>query len=305
MIKFKPNILVILASYNGEKYIREQIISIINQKEVEINIHIFDDASDDETCQIAKEFPEVILTKRSHGSGSAAINFLEALFELKSENELIKYDYIAFADQDDIWLENKMSRSIYFLKKGYDLYGSNLTIYKNGFPTDETIVKSHKQKKYDFLFEGGSAGCTYVFTPYLAEIICDNYKKIRTKTWKYFSHDWFIYFIARLNGLKTHIDKESNIYYRIHENNVHGEMNSNSIKAYAKRVKFVFSNWYLESSKGYLQFCAKDSVEFKILNKFVFGYFQRIWVLIKFNTQLMKSKSKFCKFFVINALKIK
>ena len=299
------SVLVILASYNGGKYIKEQINSILQQKDVEVKIHVFDDASDDETCQRVKEIQGVSLTKRSVGSGSAAINFLEALFELKSKNELINYDYIAFADQDDIWLENKISRSIHFLKKGYDLYGSNLTIYKNGISTDEIVVKSQKQKKYDFLFEGGSAGCTYVFTPYLAEIICDNYKKIRTKTWKYFSHDWFIYFIARLNGLKTHIDKESNIYYRIHENNVHGEMNTNSIKAYIKRASFVFSNWYLESSKGYLQFCAKDSVEFKILTQFVSGYFQRIWVLIKFNTQLMKSKSKFCKFFVINTLKIK
>jgi rhamnosyltransferase len=297
------NILVVLASYNGGKYIKEQINSILQQKDVEVKIHVFDDASDDETCQIVKEIQGVSLTKRSVGSGSAAINFLEALFELKSKNELINYDYIAFADQDDIWLENKLPRSIHFLKKGYDLYGSNLTIYKNGISTDEIVVKSQKQKKYDFLFEGGSAGCTYVFTPYLAEIICDNYKKIRTKTWKYFSHDWFIYFIARLNGLKTHIDKESNIYYRIHENNVHGEMNSNSIKAYIKRASFVFSNWYLESSKGYLQFCAKDSVEFKILTQFVSGYFNRIFILIMFNKNLMRSKLKFFKFFTINIFK--
>lgn len=298
------NILVVLASYNGGKYIKEQINSILQQKDVEVKIHVFDDASDDETCQIVKEIQGVSLTKRSVGSGSAAINFLESLLELNSAGELIKYDYISFSDQDDIWLDKKLSRSVDLLKKGYDLYGSNLTIYKNGSPTNEIVVKSQKQKKYDFLFEGGSAGCTYVFTPKLAECICINYSKIRFKTWKYFSHDWFIYFIARLNSFKTFIDKESNIYYRIHENNVHGEMNAISLKGVLKRVNFVFNDWYLESSKGFLQFCTKESVEFKILTKFISGYFQRMLILTVFRKDLMRSKLKFLKFIFLHLLKI-
>ena len=157
MTKFKPSILVILASYNGEKYIREQINSILNQKNVNIKIHVFDDASKDKTGQIVEKRDNVILNERKIGSGSAAINFLEALLELNFKHELIKYDYIAFSDQDDIWLENKLSRSIQFLKQGFELYGSNLNIYKDGKFTNEMVVKSQKQKKYDFLFEGGSA----------------------------------------------------------------------------------------------------------------------------------------------------
>ena len=302
------NILVILASFNGGKYLKEQIDSILEQKSVQLDIRVFDDCSQDNTIQVLNEYKtnsKIFVHKRKKGSGSAAINFLESLLELSSSGQLMKYDYISFSDQDDIWLDAKLSRSVDFLKKGYDLYGSNLTIYKNGIPTDEIVVKSHKQKKYDFLFEGGSAGCTYVFTPKLAECICVNYSKIRFKTWKYFSHDWFIYFIARLNSFKTFIDEESNIYYRIHENNVHGEMNAISLKGVLKRVNFVFNDWYIESSKGYLQFCAKESVEFKILTKFLSGYFNRILILITFNKNLMRSKLKFFKFFSINIFKLK
>jgi rhamnosyltransferase len=301
-------ILVILATYNGDKYLKEQIDSILNQKLVKLDIRVFDDCSQDGTVELLNKYnanSNIFVHIRKQGSGSAAINFLEALLELNSAGELVKYDFISFSDQDDIWLENKMSRAINFLKKGLDLYGSNLTIYRNGMPTDEILVKSHKQKKYDFLFEGGSAGCTYVFNPNLANAICQNYLKVRGNTWKYFSHDWFVYFLARLNGFKTYIDDASYIHYRIHENNVHGDMNTISLNGIFKRIKFVFNDWYMESSKGYLMFCHIDSVEFKILNKFVSGYFQRMWVLIKFNTQLMKSKSKFSKFFVINTLKIK
>jgi len=302
------NVLVIIATFNGGKYLKEQIDSILNQKSVELDVRVFDDCSQDNTVQVLNEYKtnsNVLLHKRKKGSGSAAVNFLEALLELNSSGELMKYDCISFSDQDDIWLESKLSRSVDFLKKGYDLYGSNLTIYKNGSPTNGIVVKSHKQKKYDFLFEGGSAGCTYVFTPILAESICLNYSKIRFKTWKYFSHDWFIYFIARLNSFKVYIDEESNIYYRIHGDNVHGEMNTNSFKSLLKRVNFVFNDWYLESSKGYLQFCAKESVEFKILTKYLSGYFYRILVLISFNQNLMRSKLKFFKFFLINVFKLK
>ena len=304
MTNVRPNILVILASYNGERYIEEQINSILRQKDVNVQVYVFDDLSIDSTCQLVENINDVVLIKRKKATGSAALNFLEALLEFHHSQQLIKYDYIAFSDQDDIWLENKLLRSIECLSKGFDLYASNLTIYKNGSPTKDIIFKSYEQTEYDFLFEGASAGCTYVFTPTLSESICENYKKIRTKTWKYFSHDWFIYFVTRLNGLKTYIDRESNIYYRIHENNVYGEMNSNSIKAFTKRASLVFSNWYLESSKGYLQFCAKDSVEFKILTQFISGYFNRISILIIFNTKLMRSKLKFLRFFTINLFKL-
>ena len=296
--------LVILASYNGEKHIEEQINSILNQIDVDVKIYVFDDNSADDTCKIVEKFPEIILKKRNAGSGSAAINFLEALYELNVLGELKKYDYISFCDQDDIWLNKKLSKAISVLKNGFDLYGSNLIMYKNGLPTDVILVKSQNEKRFDFLFEGGSAGCTYVLTPSLAELVCDNYEKIRHKTWKYFSHDWFIYFIARLNGFKTHIDQNSYIFYRIHESNVHGQMNAKSLTGFFKRIKFVFNDWYIESSAGYLQFCSNDSLEYKILKNFISGYFHRILVLLKYNTQLMKSKSKFLKFFILNLMKI-
>ena len=83
--------LVILASYNGEKHIEEQINSILNQIDVDVKIYVFDDNSADDTCKIVEKFPEIILKKRNAGSGSAAINFLEALHELNVLGELKKY----------------------------------------------------------------------------------------------------------------------------------------------------------------------------------------------------------------------
>ena len=81
-------------------------------------------------------------------------------------------------------------------------------------------------------------------------------------------------------------------------------MNAISLKGVLKRVNFVFNDWYIESSKGYLQFCAKESVEFKILTKFLSGYFNRILILIKFGNNLMRSKLKFLKFIFLHLFKI-
>mgnify|MGYP001409460084 CR=1 FL=1 len=90
---------------------------------------------------------EIIIKKRNAGSGSAAINFLEALHELNVLGELKKYDYISFCDQDDIWLNKKLSKAISVLKNGFDLYGSNLIMYKN--EKNSVIL----QEIYDFNFK--------------------------------------------------------------------------------------------------------------------------------------------------------
>ena len=99
-------IQVLMSTYNGEKYLKEQIESILNQEKVEVNILIRDDGSCDKTLKIIKEL-----------SKNPKISYYEGknIGPAKSFMDLVnksgdKFNYYAFADQDDIWMPNKTKR---------------------------------------------------------------------------------------------------------------------------------------------------------------------------------------------------
>ena len=162
-------VLVLLASYNGEKYIIDQITSILNQKDVEIEIVISDDCSNDDTISVVKSyFPSITIHEKKIGSGSAARNFLGFIKNFEYQD----FDYFALSDQDDIWKENKLKRAILKLEeKKADLYASNLTTWKESDGSESLLKKAFIQKKFDYLFEGGSAGCTYVITKEMYQLL--------------------------------------------------------------------------------------------------------------------------------------
>ncbi|OXB05327.1 glycosyl transferase family 2, partial [Flavobacterium plurextorum] len=117
---------ILVATYNGEKYISEQLQSILNQKDVDLDILISDDGSTDNTLQvIGNDFPNLSTEINIPGSGSAAKNFLNMVSNLNfTEN----FDYVAFSDQDDIWLPEKMKNAVEKLyTEQASMYCSNLT----------------------------------------------------------------------------------------------------------------------------------------------------------------------------------
>jgi len=301
-------ILVILASYNGGKYIKEQIDSILNQESVLLDIIVYDDCSKDNTIEVLDNYninANVTVYKREKGTGNAARNFLDAIQSL-SEELVNSYDFIAFSDQDDIWFPNKLFEAGQMLKKEHSsLYFSNLILWDEKTNNKSIINKSYPQKKYDFLFEGGSAGCTYVFT----NDFCIGLKNVLKKTdyyqWEYFSHDWFVYFYARANGYKVSIDSNAYITYRIHANNAYGQVNKISISAIKERLKYIKNGWYFKHIKGFSEFITPESVESKIYHLYAKNYFSRLYVLLRYNFELLRSSKKFIQFFIISLLPIR
>jgi rhamnosyltransferase len=218
-VKVKEYVCVLLTIYNGHKYLNEQIQSILSQKDVGVTIFISVDLSSDGSlvvCQsLAANHSNIILLPHGQRFGSAGQNF----FRLIHDVDFLGYDYIAFADQDDIWLPNKLSSAIEKLKEtNADGYSSNLTAFwEDG--RQKLIDKAQPQRQWDFLFEGGSAGCTYVLEKKLAfhvqSIVKSRYIDFRNVYW----HDWFIYAFARANDYKWVFDSDSYIQYRQHANN--------------------------------------------------------------------------------------
>ena len=301
-------VLVILASYNGEKYIKEQIESILSQEGVLVKIIVFDDLSIDKTVALVRSNfidNRVEIVHNLKQTGSAANNFFGAIKGL-SIDYLNRFDYVSFADQDDIWLPQKLFSAIEKLTKDKSsLYLSNLILWEEEKNTKSIINKSYPQKKYDFLFEGGSAGCTYVFTTRFCKDLKEVLHQFDYSNWVFFSHDWFVYFYARINNVKVSIDSNAYILYRIHGQNVHGQLNVFSISALLQRLKLIKQGWYFKSIDGFKQFTSEGSVENKIYKLYTQNYFTRLYVLLRYNFDLMRSFKKFIQFFIISILPIK
>ena len=237
-------IAVLLASYNGVKYIKEQIDSILNQKEVDVTIFISDDLSTDGTIEylqeIYKDFKNIVYLPSGSKFGGAGKNF----FRLIRDVDFSSFDFISFVDQDDIWYEDKLIRAIKTIEdKQLDAYSSNvLAFWEDG--KEMIINKSSSQARYDYLFEAAGPGCTYVLKKDLAislqNFICDNWEDVN----KVELHDWFIYAFARENNYKWHIDEKPSMRYRQHTSNQVGA--NDGLKAKLKRLKKVFSSWYRE-----------------------------------------------------------
>ena len=129
-----------MSVYNGEKYLSEQIESILNQNGVDIHLFVRDDGSSDGSKD-----------KLGAYFDNSNISILESTTNLGYKNSFLKcleyaiedndFDYFAFADQDDVWLEDKMIRAVNMLdsntKKEYRLYFSSLQFVKQDLkPTD-------------------------------------------------------------------------------------------------------------------------------------------------------------------------
>ena len=237
-------IAVLLASYNGVKYIKEQIDSILNQKEVDVTIFISDDLSTDKTIEylqdIYKDFKNIVYLPSGSKFGGAGKNF----FRLIRDVDFSSFDFISFVDQDDIWYEDKLIRAIKTIEdKQLDAYSSNvLAFWEDG--KEMIINKSSSQARYDYLFEAAGPGCTYVLKKdlaiFLQKFICENWEDVN----KVELHDWFIYAFARENNYKWHIDEKPSMRYRQHTSNQVGA--NDGLKAKLKRLKKVFSSWYRE-----------------------------------------------------------
>ena len=211
------------------------------------------------------------------------------------------FQYLAFADQDDVWLPKKLQAATSALEKEKaDLYCSNLTKWNMATQQFSLLKKDYRQQQFDYLFEGGSAGCTYVLTKSFAKQLKDFASTLKTAQWEEFSHDWLTYFFARSRNFKVYIDGCSYIHYRLHGHNIHGHLNQLSWATIKSKVSKVLQGYHRKHVENYIQYLDKNTEAHAIYERFLGNYFQRMGVLLQYNTQLMRSKKKFLVFFLLN-----
>lgn len=185
----EKKVAVILSTYNGERFVREQLDSILNQTYKNIEIVVRDDGSSDSTVNIIKEYKKnnknITLYEREN------VGFVKSFFELL---KLANADYYSYADQDDIWIENKIELAVQELNK-LDDSKPNM-VFGNSDYYDENmkfIGKGDRNKKYSFLkalFACCGQGMTMTVNKKTRDMIIENNPK------SCFFHDWWTYLLC-------------------------------------------------------------------------------------------------------------
>lgn len=218
-----PSVCVMMSTYNGQRFLREQIDSILNQKDVRVSLWIRDDGSSDDTVKIVEDYmnraDNVFLIKGSNIG--LACSFMELIYQTPDT-----YNYYAFSDQDDIWLEDKLSTGVRMLaghrekclytanQECVDCDGHSLGLR---YREDEDIHTS----KIAVLEKNMLAGCTFLFTRDLKCLLKEENKRPGTAVLKRRIHDvWVINAAALYDGVIY--DSSSHMLYRQHENNAVG-----------------------------------------------------------------------------------
>lgn len=240
-----PSVGVMLATYNGERFVGEQIDSILAQRGVMPTIYVRDDGSSDGTLAVVRAITEahpgqvVMLPAAPMRFGAACGNFLSMVVDLHGA----PHAYFAFSDQDDIWLPDKLSRAVVQLRAtGASGYASNLTAFSEAEGREWVIAKARPQRRFDHLFQAASAGCTYVFDAGAAALIASRIGRIEDNDLEGMSHDWLCYSICRSHGLSWVIDDWSGIRYRQHDNNQFGALPG--LGGALKRLSLMHAGWY-------------------------------------------------------------
>jgi rhamnosyltransferase len=235
-----PRILVLLATFNGAKWIEEQIDSILRQKDVNVHVVVGDDASTDNTLDVLACYSAERLTilKRKTSGGSASQNFFGLIRQVDSSG----YDFVAFSDQDDIWDKNKLARACQALQ-GSDCSGyASATTARWTDGTHKLLKQNPTVTESDYLFEGAGQGCTYVLTVgfYAKARRFITEREALTRELHY--HDWTLYAIARAWRLQWTFDAESTVQYRQHLSNDTGA--KLSVNGIVNRLRRLANGWY-------------------------------------------------------------
>ncbi len=218
---------VLLSTYNGEKYLREQLESVINQKKVKTKLLVRDDGSSDNTNDILDSVDEIEVIRGSNiGAG-------ESFFELIRLAG--NYEYYALCDQDDIWDEDKIFSAISMLKE-YDnvpaLYSSNTRLIDSNCKEIGIENKNPNTSFGSAIVKNYATGCTVVFNKKLMNEVKGK------KPQKVTCHDWWLNLVCLSIGGVSIFDNSAHISYRQHGNNVEGSDRSYIKKTIKRFHKF-------------------------------------------------------------------
>lgn len=267
----EDKISVIMATYNGAKYLEKQLNSIVKQSYAPSELIVSDDHSNDGTLDVLNKHNDLVIYQNKNARGVIS-NFKYAASKANSAN------YLAFADQDDIWLPGKLLFSLKALKAievealPCMVYSDSIVINSN----DEVVSESlwsllgfdlYQHKLPTVLFGNPAGGCTMLVNPELA-------KYISTIPDDCLMHDAWLTLVAYTFGVVS-ILSESVLKYRQHETNVtfsdaykkqsRLKRVSSEIKRSLKGKSDLFSDQFIFVRQFYNHFSGDISLDKKLI----------------------------------------
>lgn len=225
-------VAILMSTYNGEKYLSEQIESIIKQTYDNWELFIRDDGSDDKTQEIIRYYSESFgnihfINDNNIQNKGVVGSFMELL-------QSVKADYYMFSDQDDYWKSEKVQKTLKLMLSEKDqsvplCVHTDLQIVNKDLQSDGLMNGSFVWHSFLYLmFSNCVTGCTMMINDPLKKMI--DFKQVN----QIYMHDWWIALIASVFGKILYLN-EPTILYRQHEGNVVGEAEKSKLKRFFNR----------------------------------------------------------------------
>lgn len=234
----EPCIAVLLAAYNGEQYIGEQIESVLAQSYQNIRLIISDDFSTDNTPALIKQYSlkddRISVIQSEKRLGSAQANFM---FLLKN----CTADYYMFCDQDDFWFPDKAAMELKEMQ-ALEKPGMPVLVHTDLSVADKELNRiaesffqyqklSKKQPLSVTLIQNNVTGCTVMINSALRELALQ-----KEDTRGILMHDWFLAILASCVGIIGFVDRPT-MLYRQHDKNQIGAQNAGSISYLMQKIQ--------------------------------------------------------------------
>lgn len=225
------NILIMLSTYNGEQYLRQQLDSLFSQVFLDFHILVRDDGSSDKTLSLLEEYMNrygnmTILACDNIGASKS----FHALISYASK-DMPKYDYYAFCDQDDVWYSDKLETALSILEQSksiYNLYFCSPEVVDSNLKPIQCSRENIINNIQGNIVASHILGCTMVFNYALLEKVS---KLSSNENFMNYNesiplHDGWVALVAYAFKAFIFYDKTPHIKYRQHEKNVVGAVRS-------------------------------------------------------------------------------
>ena len=226
---------ILLSTFNGETYLWQQFESFLAQEYRPVVIHLRDDASNDKSVEIASAFAGSLAQDQNiqvKVEAAQHLGVVESFFELLKNSDP-NCAYYAFADQDDVWLDRKLSRAVAKIKQTKTdkplLYFSRLHYVDKDLNSRGLSVPPKILGLGNALVNNVVPGCSLVMNKALRDLLVTELPQ------KCLMHDWWVYLVASAMG-EVIFDSEATILYRQHDNNVVGGT-LNPVKNFYRRMR--------------------------------------------------------------------
>lgn len=254
-----------MATYNGAKYLQEQLDSLYRQDGVAVDILARDDGSNDSTQEILEKNSNNHNLSWYQGEHK---NVQMGFFELMKKGAELNYNYYAFCDQDDVWDANKLKiavESIKDLKEPALYYAGQRLVDENLQFIEDHKLNSKRSIKTRFVLSD-FAGCTGVFNSALIKEV------VKYEPEYMLMHDTWVLRVCLAVGGRIIVDPEPRMKYRQHANNTLGL--GHSISATIKQVDQYLNKYQIEKVtkelvKGYWE---KMIPEYRELSSWICEY---------------------------------